>query len=82
MSKILTIEELFDKYSNLYQFEEGDPEYLIDKGDFDNAIIEIVKLYITDVLENASMYVSGNEEETTEEVRNKILNSYSLDNIK
>lgn len=28
--------EYWEKYANLYQFEEGSPEYLIDKEDFLN----------------------------------------------
>lgn len=43
---IPTAEELFKKYSNLYQFEEGEPEYLIDKEDFKLALIEHTKYYI------------------------------------
>ncbi len=54
METIPTIEELFNKYSNLYQFEEGSPEYLIDKDDFKEAIIIFIKSHVTQALKEAS----------------------------
>jgi hypothetical protein len=36
-----TAETYFKEYSELYQFEEGSPEYLLDKEDF----IKVVKEY-------------------------------------
>lgn len=50
---IPTAEELFKKYSNLYQFEEGNPEYLIDKEDFITAIKEFAKMHCKAALEAA-----------------------------
>ncbi len=41
--ELFTVDELFKKYSDLRQFEEGDPEYLIDKEDFKSAIHEFGK---------------------------------------
>jgi len=41
-----TAKDLFDRYSILYQFEEGSPEYLIDKEDFNTALIEFAKLHV------------------------------------
>ena len=51
---ILTAEEFFKKYSNLYQFEEGSPEYLIDKEDFNQVMIEFAKLHVNEALKSAS----------------------------
>lgn len=44
--KIPTAEEYFNLYSNLCQFEEGSPEYLIDKEDFKTAMTEFAKLHV------------------------------------
>jgi len=54
MEKIPTIKELFNKYSNLYQFEEGDPKYLIDREDFMTALTEFTKLHVKAALEAAT----------------------------
>lgn len=51
---IPTVEELFSQYSNLLQFEEGDPEYLVDKEDFRNSMIEFAKLHVQAALKAAS----------------------------
>lgn len=45
MTKVPTAEEQFKMYSNLYQFEEGPSEYLIDKEDFVTAVIEFARLH-------------------------------------
>jgi hypothetical protein len=50
----MTIDELFKKYSNLYQFEEGNPEHLIDKDDFKQAMIEFAKHHVKQALIQAS----------------------------
>lgn len=47
-------EEFFKDYSNLYQFEEGDSEYLVDKEDFSKALIEFAKLHVISALQKAS----------------------------
>jgi len=39
-----TKEQYFEEYSNLYQFEEGSPEYLIDREDFLNCMEQYGKL--------------------------------------
>jgi len=39
-----TPEEFFKHYSSLYQFEEGSPEFLIDKEDFKKAMTEFAGL--------------------------------------
>jgi hypothetical protein len=49
--EIPTAEELFKKYSSYYQFEEGDPEYLIDKEDFQTSVIEFAKFHVQKALE-------------------------------
>jgi len=49
----MTTEELFKKYSNLYQFEEGSPEYLVDKEDFTKCTIEFAKYHVTEALKIA-----------------------------
>ena len=54
MNKIATAEELFKKYRILYHFEEGSPEYLIDKEDFKTAIIEYAKLHVKAALSSAN----------------------------
>ena len=40
------IEALFKKYSDMYSFEEGSPEYLIDKETFEIAVKEYISLYL------------------------------------
>jgi len=42
----MTTAELFKKYSNLYIFEEGAPEYLIDKEDFQEAMIKFAQHHV------------------------------------
>jgi hypothetical protein len=54
MDKIPTAEEIFKRDSIFYQFEEGDPEYLIDKEDFKIAMIEFAKLHVKEALKAAS----------------------------
>ncbi len=56
MSDKINIEAYFKKYSNLYQFEEGSPEYLIDKEDFKAAIKEIIETVIERCAENAEIH--------------------------
>ncbi len=41
-----TTEDLFKKYSNLLQFEEGEPDYYVDKEDFKAALIEFTTLHL------------------------------------
>lgn len=79
-NKIPTAEELFNQHSNLYQFEEGDPEYLVDKEDFKRSVIEFAKLHVEAALQKAL-------EETYcdmygDVVRESVIESYPLSNIK
>jgi len=75
MSKIPTAEEFLDN------IEIWDGIFVHNKS-AKKAMIEFAKLHVKVALEEVDMYMYGNDTETTEEVRNKILNSYSLDNIK
>ncbi len=63
-NRLPTAEELFKKYSNLYQFEEGSPEYLIDKEDFETTVIEFTKLHVGAALKAA--------------VKNVVINDYDM----
>ena len=89
MNKIPTTEELFKKYKILYHFEEGSPEYLIDKEDFKTAIIEHTKLHVKAALEAASEEAIANHIESwgqrTGEIeidKDSILNAYPENLIK
>ena len=80
MNKILSSEELFKKYSNLYHFEEGDAEYLVDKEDFKEAVIEFCKLHVQAALNKANERVKL---DNIYQLKNgSILNDYPLDKIK
>lgn len=87
--RISTTEQFFEKYSSLYQFEEGDPEYLIDKLDFKEAMIEFAKLHVEAALKVASEKVSLTDfayeflQEGSDDAIDKdsILNSYPLNKI-
>lgn len=72
-NKIPTAEELFHKYSETYHFEEGDPEHLVDEGDFKKAIIEFAKLHVEAALEAVKYH---------DETNSHISNAYPLENIK
>ena len=61
MNKIPTIEELFKKYKILYHFEEGSPEYLIDKEDFKEAVTEYTELHVKAALEAAANQAEAKE---------------------
>jgi hypothetical protein len=80
-----TAEELFKKYSNLYQFEEGPNEYLVDKEDFQKTMIEFAKLHVEAALKAA---VKNVEIKPMEHAgfymvdSGSILKSYPLENIK
>lgn len=88
--KIPTTEELFKKYSSLCQFEEGDSEFLIDKEDFKEVMIEFVKLHVVAALKSASEKVELTDfayeflQEGAYDAIDKdsILTAYPLDNIK
>lgn len=90
---ILTAGEMFKTYSNLYQFEEGPSEYLVDKEDFEKAMVEFAKMHV----ESALKYAADNAEtydypyqdacpecgHTATYIKEEsILNAYQLKNIK
>ncbi len=77
INKIPTIKELFKKYSTLYQFEEGSPEYLIDEEDFQEAAIEFAKIHVELALKSAhrNMQLPMEDLDFT-------LDSYPISNIK
>ena len=52
--KIPTAEEFFKKYSDLYCFEEGPSEYLIDRESFKIALLESNKLHVEAALQAAA----------------------------
>ncbi len=51
---IATIEELFKKYANLLQFEEGGPEYFIDEEDFEITMKQFAIAHVEAALKAAS----------------------------
>lgn len=57
--KILkTTDDYFKYYTNLFHFEEGDPEYLIDEEDFKKALIDYAKEAIKADRENVAEHAS------------------------
>lgn len=83
-SKIPTAEEFFNQYSNLYQFEEGDPEYLIDKEDFKSSIIEFAKLHVKEAVRE---YIRLSHDRASPEVVGDLTKGfleicYQIENIK
>lgn len=85
--RIPTTEQFFEKYSSSYQFEEGDPEYLIDKLDFKEVMIEFAKLHVEAALKEAvykaeTITIDVHGQDTCNIDEDSILNSYPLDNIK
>lgn len=75
MSDIINIKEYFKKYSNLYHFEEGNPEYLICEEDFRSAIKEIVEAVIDKCKKEAT--IDADEGGFTE-----FVDKQSIDNVK
>ena len=83
MEQIPTVEDLFKEYSNLYHFEEGPSEYLIDKEDFSKALIEFTKAHVQAFKEVAKSFkVDGCSCGESEIISNHIDNCYPLENIK
>lgn len=91
-NKIPSANDLFKIYSNLYQFEEGSPEYLIDKEDFREVMIEFAKLHVKQALETAAEEVKVfvnvsillDKPENKDKIKvykESILNAYPEDNI-
>lgn len=88
MNKIPTAKEYFEKYSNLYQFEEGSPEYLIDEEDYITSVIELIKLHVEAALKKADSkltvrsFAGGNSEIVLTGSEDSTLNAYPASNIK
>lgn len=84
----MTTEQLFKKYSTLQEFVyEGYLEYLVNKEDFMEAMIEFAKYHVENALKKASEKAEiewdglpgiGEFQCVNKE---SILNSYPLDNI-
>lgn len=54
INHISLVDDYFKKYANLYQFEEKNYEYLIDKEDYKSTMIEFAKLHVEAALELAA----------------------------
>lgn len=50
----MTIDKCFEKYKNLYSFEEGEPEFLIDEEDFKKSLKEFTEYHVNKALEKAA----------------------------
>lgn len=50
-----TIDNYFKHYSDLFHFEEGPPQRLVDEEDFKNAVLQILEDYTTRIVENATI---------------------------
>lgn len=78
--KIPTAEEFFKKHCELYSFEEGDPEYLIDRETFIRVLKESNLLHVRAALKAALESIprlgSSTDIATYEEVEKEVLNSY------
>lgn len=90
MNEISTVNDIFNKYAELYTFEEDPSEYLINKEDFMEALLEFAKIHVQAALEaaanNAIVKVhteSWGDYETSYNVDTKsILTAYPLNSIK
>lgn len=80
MTDKINIEEIFKKYANLYQFEEGDPEYLLDKEDFKAAIKEIVEAVVDKCAEEVKLTEFGYE--AMQEYSSKAIDKQCILNVK
>jgi hypothetical protein len=86
MERIPTVEEFFKDYSILCHFEEGDPEYLVDKECFNEAMERFAKLHVKAALEAALDSIpclgSSTDIASYEEVEKEVLNAYPEENIR
>lgn len=84
MSRISIIKELFKKYSNLYQFEEGPSQYLIDEEDFQNSLIEFAKLHVKAAIREITkaQYDRATDKDIDYLTNDNLKNFYPLTNIK
>ncbi len=81
---IPTAKEYFKIYSDLYQFEEGKPEYLIDEENFEKVLKEYTKLHVKAALLEAGekyIYSETNESDNPAYLKDIILSSYPEKNI-
>jgi len=77
---MINIQDYLKKYSNLYQFEEGIPEFLLDEDDFKSALKEILEVVIDKCAEKAETMLVDNISKIRHEYRNKMPPSgYDLD---
>ena len=53
-SRILTVDNLFEKYKILCSFEEGEPAFLIEEEDFKSALLAHTKYHVKKALEKAA----------------------------
>ena len=68
-----TIDEYFKEYSYLMNFEEGAPEYLIDKEDFKTAMIEYGKQLLIEASEKATIILKDVYSEDFRIVKDEIV---------
>ena len=68
----IEVNRLFDNYSNLYFFEEGSPEHLIDREDFKSAMKEFANQLLEKVISNSKGFTSNSIVVTKEEIRSII----------
>jgi GH25 family lysozyme M1 (1,4-beta-N-acetylmuramidase) len=54
----IIVDEIFNYWANMYSFEEGSPEYLVDKEDFKQAMKEFAEKLLELAAENATTYTS------------------------
>lgn len=80
----MTVEELWNEYSNLYSFEEGPPEYLIDKEDFIKAVKEYTELKCKETARNvrhAACQIAAYCREDPNSIERNIMNIQDKDVI-
>jgi hypothetical protein len=78
---IPTTEEFFKKYSDNTSLSEGHYDYLVEKDSFKEAMIEFAKLHVEAAL-NAAYSTGEYWVPGIDEVKEDILSSYPLENIK
>ena len=79
--KLTTIDEFFKFYSETCYFEEGDPEKLVDKECFEEAMIAFAKLKVKEAIDAIGDKV--NEELEKDFITKEfILNSFDIETIK
>ena len=81
MDKIPTVEEFFKKYSDNTSLAEGYYDYLVEKDSFKEAMIEFAKLHVEAALKEAEI-AGQNNWGNSKKMKDAILNSYLLENIK